>query len=62
MTLPSSSSSPYIWFTRGRVSLPDILVCLGANGSKYIGNWKIRENDFTHETYDFFSETFKNMP
>ena len=33
---------PYIFGSRGWVSLPDILACLGAKGSKYMGNWKIR--------------------
>ena len=37
---PSSSSSLlYLFGTRGR-SLPDILACRLANGSKHIGNWK----------------------
>ena len=31
---------PCIFGTRGR-SLPDILACLGATGSKYIENWKM---------------------
>ena len=40
---PSSSvRSLYMWFTRGLVSLPDILACLGARASKYVGNWKMR--------------------
>jgi len=38
---PSSSSSLYIWFTRGLVSLPDILATRRLVPNKK-GNWKIR--------------------
>ena len=68
--LPSSSSFKYIWFTRGPVSLPDILVCLGANGSKYIRNWKIRATykwgmncgDITHWSDHHWSQHFLGHP
>lgn len=40
--IPSSSSSVYIWLTRGRVDCYLIYWQLGATGSKHLGNWKIR--------------------
>ena len=40
---PSSSSSVFLFGTRGRVSLPDILANAWELASKYIRNWKMRD-------------------